>query len=137
MIIGLNLLCFGWFCLILLCPLVWLICSLKTQIFNLPRVVKFLASNLRQFQVGKINFTAKSTKFKRNLTNKLCVFCARFCCFCGFAWFCWLVGCFCAPFDPNSFMIFLLKYSFSTLLRFCSCLFALPQICLAFMLFYV
>ena len=64
MIIGLNLLCFGWFCLILLCPLVWLICSLKTQIFNLPRVVKFLASNLRQFQVGRINFTAKLTKFK-------------------------------------------------------------------------
>ena len=135
MIIGLNLLCFGWFCLILLCPLVWLICSLKTQIFNLPRVVKFLASNLRQFQAGKINFTAKSTKFKQNLTNKLCVFCARFCCFCGCAD--WLIGCFCALFDPNSFMIFLLKYSFSTLLRFCSCLFALPQICLAFMLFYV
>jgi len=63
-IIGLILLCFGWFCLILLCPLVWLICSLKTQIFNLPRAVKFLASNLRQFQAGKINFTAKSTKFK-------------------------------------------------------------------------
>ena len=61
-IIGLN---FGWFCLILLCPLVWLICSLKTQIFNLPpRVVKFLASNLRQFQAGKINFKTKSAKFK-------------------------------------------------------------------------
>ena len=85
MIIGLNLLCFGWFCLILLCPLVWLICSLKTQIFNLPRVVKFLVSNLRQFQAGKINFTVKLTKFKQNLTNKLCVFCAWFCCFCGFA----------------------------------------------------
>ena len=63
-IIGLNLLCFGWFCLILLCPLVWLICSLKTQTFNLPRVVKFLVSNLRQFQAGKINFKTKSTKFK-------------------------------------------------------------------------
>ena len=73
---------------------------------NFHSKTKFLASNLRQFQAGKINFTAKSTKFKRNLTNKLCVFCARFCCFCGFAWFCWLVGCFCAPFDPNSFMIF-------------------------------
>ena len=70
-IIGLN---FGWFCLILLYPLVWLICSLKTQIFNLPRVVKFLASNLRQFQAGKINFTVKSAKFKQNLTNKLCCF---------------------------------------------------------------
>ena len=104
MIIGLNLLCFGWFCLILLCPLVWLICSLKTQIFNLPRVVKFLASNLRQFQADKINFTVKSakfkiialknqpksTKFKQNLTNKLCVFCARLCLvllFCCFAVF--------------------------------------------------
>ena len=144
MIIGLNLLCFGWFCLILLCPLVWLICSLKTQIFNLPRAVKFLASNLRQFQADKINFTVKSakfkiialknqpksTKFKQNLTNKLCVFCARLCLVLLFC-------CFCAPFDPNSFMIFLLKYSFSTLLRFCSCLFALPQICLTFMLFYV
>ena len=87
MIIGLNLLCFGWFCLILLCPLVWLICSLKTQIFNLPRVVKFLASNLRQFQAGRINFTAKSTKFKQNLTNKLCVFCARLCLVLLFCWF--------------------------------------------------
>ena len=129
-VVGLVLNLFGWFCLILLCPLVWLICSLKTQIFNLPRVVKFLASNLRQFQAGRINFTAKSTKFKQNLTNKLCVFCARLCLVLLFC-------CFCVPFDPNSFMIFLLKYSFSTLLRFCSCLFALPQICLTFMLFYV
>ena len=118
MIIGLNLLCFGWFCLILLCPLVWLICSLKTQIFNLPRVVKFLASNLRQFQAGKINFTAKSakfkiialknqpksTKFKRNLTNKLC-------CFCGCAVLFGLLVC-------PAFMVFLsLKYSFAASLH--------------------
>ena len=95
-IIGLN---FGWFCLILLYPLVWLICSLKTQIFNLPRVVKFLASNLRQFQAGKINFKTKSakfkiialknqpksTKFKQNLTNKLCCF------LCLVLLFCWFV----------------------------------------------
>ena len=66
-IIGLN---FGWFCLILLYPLVWLICSLKTQIFNLPRVVKFLASNLRQFQAGKINFTAKSKLISHKLPSQ-------------------------------------------------------------------
>jgi len=31
---------------------------------NLPCKTKFQVSNLRQFQAGKINFTAKSTKFK-------------------------------------------------------------------------
>ena len=75
--------------IIWLCPLVWLICSLKTQIFNLPRVVKFLASNLRQFQAGKINFTVKSAKFKQNLTNKLCCF---LCLVLLFLRLCWLAG---------------------------------------------
>ena len=118
-IIGLILLCFGWFCLILLCPLVWLICSLKTQIFNLPRAVKFLASNLRQFQAGKINFTAKSAKFKQNLINKLCCFLCLVLLFCWFV--CYLLQ-ICLTFMTFIVAQISMPLGINLLIFICSCL---------------